>query len=182
MTIFFFLIGLEIKGEFKIGELNSIKKLAFPMYGALGGMLVPVLLSFISNNNPIIFQGWGVPMATDIAFALSVLKVLGNRVPLSLKVFLTTFAIVYNIGTVMVIAIFYSNNIQIPLLAIACGMLVVLYFLSYKGFYSKFLMLTFGIVIWTLFLKSDIHPTLTGIFLAFSVLIHQKISSFLFVD
>jgi len=182
MAVFFFLIGLEIKREFLIGELNTKKKLAFPLVGAFGGMVFPVLLYFILNKNPETLQGWGVPMATDIAFALAVLKILGDRVPLSLKVFLTAFAIVDDIGAVMVIAVFYSENIQMPLLAIAVVMLLVLYLLSYKGLYSKVLMISMGIVIWTLFLKAGIHPTLAGILLAFSVPIRQKISTPFFVE
>ncbi len=182
MAIFFFLIGLEIKRELMIGELNTMKKVAFPLFGAFGGMVFPVLLYFILNENPETFQGWGIPMATDIAFALAVLKILGNRVPLSLMVFLTAFAIVDDIGAVLVIAVFYSENIQLPLLAIACGMLGILYFLTFKGIYSKFLMLIFGVIIWTLFLKAGIHPTLAGILLAFSVPIRQKITTPFFVE
>lgn len=182
MAIFFFLIGLEIKREFLIGELNTMKKVAFPLFGAFGGMVFPVLLYFILYANPETLQGWGVPMATDIAFALAVLKILGDRVPLSLKVFLTAFAIVDDIGAVLVIAVFYSENIQFPLLAIAFGMLMVLYFLTFKGIYSKFIMLIFGVIIWTLFLKSGIHPTLAGILLAFSVPIRQKITTPFFVE
>ena len=102
MAVFFFLIGLEIKREFLIGELNSIKKLAFPLFGAFGGMLIPVLFYLFMNQNPATMKGWGVPMATDIAFSLAILKLLGNRVPLSLKLFLTAFAIVDDIG-----ALFY---------------------------------------------------------------------------
>jgi len=159
-----------------------MKKVAFPLFGAFGGMVFPVLLYFILNTNPETLQGWGVPMATDIAFALAVLKILGDRVPLSLKVFLTAFAIVDDIGAVLVIAVFYSENIQFPLLAIACGMLIFLYFLTFKGIYSKFIMLIFGVIIWTLFLKSGIHPTLAGILLAFSVPIRQKITTPFFVE
>ncbi len=181
MAIFFFLIGLEIKREFMIGELNTMKKLSFPLFGAFGGMVFPVLFYVILNNNPETLKGWGVPMATDIAFALAVLKILGDRVPLSLKIFLTAFAIVDDIGAVLVIAVFYSENIQVPLLAIACGMLMVLYFLSYRGIYSKFIIFIFGVVIWTLFLKAGIHPTLAGILLAFSVPIRQKITTPFFV-
>jgi NhaA family Na+:H+ antiporter len=106
MAIFFFLIGLEIKREFLIGELNSLKKMAFPLFGALGGMLVPVLLFLALNQNPETLKGWGIPMATDIAFSLAILKLLGNRIPLSLKIFLTAFAIVDDIGAVLVIAFF----------------------------------------------------------------------------
>src|SRR5690606_31534538 len=182
MAIFFFLIGLEIKREFVIGELNSTKKLAFPLVGAIGGMVFPVTLYLIFNQNPDTSHGWGVPMATDIAFALAVLNVLGNRVPLSLKLFLMAFAIVDDIGAVMVIAIFYSGNIEVTLLLIALGMLAVLYLLAYKDLYLKYTFFIFGIVIWILFLKSGVHPTLAGILLAFSVPIYQKISTKPFIE
>lgn len=182
MAIFFFLIGLEIKREFLIGELNSAKKLAFPLFGAIGGMIIPVILFILTNQNPETFKGWGIPMATDIAFSLAILKVLGNRVPLSLKVFLTAFAIVDDLGAVLVIAIFYSGSIKIGLLGLAFLLLVFLYFLSYRGYYSKFLIIFLGIIIWTLFLKSGIHPTLAGILLAFAVPIRQKIKTPEFID
>jgi NhaA family Na+:H+ antiporter len=182
MAIFFFLIGLEIKRELLIGELNSIKKIAFPLFGALGGMLVPVLFFIILNEKPETLKGWGIPMATDIAFSLAVLKVLGSRVPLSLKIFLTAFAIVDDIGAVLVIAIFYSGNIDLPLLFWALGLLALLYTVAFKGFYSKYLMTVFGIIIWTLFLKAGIHPTLAGILLAFSVPVRQKIDTHSFLD
>ncbi|WP_299249171.1 Na+/H+ antiporter NhaA [uncultured Lacinutrix sp.] len=177
MAIFFFLIGLEIKRELLIGELNTPKKIAFPLVGALGGMLVPVIFFLVLNQKPDTAQGWGIPMATDIAFSLAILNVLGKRVPLSLKIFLTAFAIVDDIGAVLVIAIFYSGSINITLLLIALALLAVLYFLSYKGIYSKFIMFIFGIIIWFLFLKSGIHPTIAGILLAFSVPIRQKIET-----
>ena len=182
MAIFFFLIGLEIKRELLIGELNSPKKIAFPLVGALGGMLVPVIFFFVLNQNPDTAKGWGIPMATDIAFSLAILNALGNRVPLSLKVFLTAFAIVDDIGAVLVIALFYSGSINITLLVIAIVMLAVLYILSYRGVYSKFLMFFFGVVIWFLFLKSGIHPTVAGILLAFSVPIRQKILTSTFLE
>ncbi|XCF06582.1 Na+/H+ antiporter NhaA [Tamlana crocina] len=182
MAIFFFLIGLEIKREFLIGELNSLKKLAFPLYGALGGIIMPVLLFFILNKTPETQQGWGISMATDIAFSLALLKALGNRVPLSLKIFLTAFAIVDDLGAVLVIAIFYSSNIQATMLFVAFILLAVLYFLSYRGYFSKFVMVFLGIIIWTLFLKSGIHPTLAGILLAFSVPIRQRIKTPQFID
>ncbi|WP_458628848.1 Na+/H+ antiporter NhaA [Winogradskyella sp. PC D3.3] len=182
MAIFFFLIGLEIKRELLIGELNSPKKIAFPLVGALGGMLVPVIFFLVLNQNPETTRGWGIPMATDIAFSLAILNVLGKRVPLGLKVFLTAFAIVDDIGAVLVIAIFYSGSINISLLLVAIAMLVVLYVLSYKGIYSKFLMFFFGIIIWFLFLKAGIHPTVAGILLAFSVPIRQKIDTATFLE
>lgn len=181
MAVFFFLIGLEIKREFLIGELNSMKKIAFPLFGALGGMLVPVLFYLFLNSNPETVQGWGIPMATDIAFSLAVLKVLGSRVPLSLKIFLTAFAIVDDIGAVLVIALFYSGSIDGVMLGSALGLLLVLYLLSYKGIYNKYVLTFFSIVIWTLFLKAGIHPTLAGILLAFSVPVLQKINTSSFI-
>jgi len=182
MAIFFFLIGLEIKRELVIGELNSPKKIAFPLVGAIGGMLVPVLFFLMINQNPETAKGWGIPMATDIAFSLAILNVLGNRVPLSLKVFLTAFAIVDDIGAVLVIALFYSGSIKITLLLIAAALLAVLYFLSYKGIYSRFLLFFFGIAVWFLFLKAGLHPTIAGILLAFSVPIRQKIKTATFLE
>jgi len=182
MAIFFFLIGLEIKREFLIGELNSVKKIAFPLVGAIGGMLIPVTLFFILNKNPETLKGWGIPMATDIAFSLAVLKLLGNKVPLSLKVFLIAFAIVDDLGAVLVIALFYSGQIKFSLLLIAIALLAFLYLVSYKGYYSKYLGIAFAVVIWTLFLKAGIHPTLAGVLLAFSVPINQKINTDEFID
>lgn len=182
MAIFFFLIGLEIKREIFIGELNSFKKISFPLFGAFGGMLIPVLLFLTLTQNPDTIKGWGIPMATDIAFSLAILKLLGDRVPLSLKLFLTAFAIVDDIGAVLVIAIFYSGNINISLLVIAFVLLGILYALSFKGYYSKYLNIIFGVIIWTLFLKSGIHPTLAGILLAFSVPVKQKIKTSAFIN
>jgi len=182
MAVFFFLIGLEIKRELLIGELNSMKKIAFPLVGALGGMMVPLIFFLVLNQNPDTTKGWGIPMATDIAFSLAVLNVLGNRVPLSLKIFLTAFAIVDDIGAVLIIALFYSGSINLSLLLIALVMLAILYFLSYKGFYSRFVIFFFGVIIWFLFLKSGIHPTVAGILLAFSVPIRQKIDTSIFLE
>lgn len=182
MAIFFFLIGLEIKRELMIGELNSMKKIAFPLVGALGGMLVPVIFFLTINENPDTTKGWGIPMATDIAFSLAVLNALGKRVPLSLKIFLTAFAIVDDIGAVLVIALFYSGTINITLLLAGLGLLVIGYFLSYKGYYSRFGMFFAGIIIWILFLKSGIHPTVAGIMLAFCVPIRQSIDTSTFLS
>lgn len=177
MAIFFFLIGLEIKREVLIGELNSLKKLSFPLFGALGGMIAPVILFLILNENPETLRGWGIPMATDIAFALAILKVLGDRVPIALKIFLTAFAIVDDIGAVLVIAIFYSENINLNMLFSAGILVSILYFLSYRGYYKKFVLLLFGLVIWYLFLKSGLHPTIAGILLALAVPVRQRLSS-----
>ncbi|OAD46612.1 Na+/H+ antiporter NhaA [Polaribacter atrinae] len=182
MAIFFFLIGLEIKREILIGELNTVKKLAFPLFGAVGGALIPVGLFMLLNQNPETFKGWGIPMATDIAFSLAVLNTLGKRIPLSLKIFLTAFAIVDDIEAVLVIAVFYSESIQVALLLIGLGLIALLYVLTYKGYYSKFVMIVVGIIVWVLFLKSGVHPTVAGILIAFSVPIRQEIKTTTFLS
>ena len=182
MAIFFFLIGLEIKRELLIGELNSVKKASFPLFAALGGMLAPVILFLVLNQDPGTSKAWGIPMATDIAFSLAILRLLGNRVPLGLKVFLTAFAIVDDLGAVLVIAVFYSESIKWSLIGIALVLLAILFFLSYRKVYAKFLILVFGIVIWVLFLKAGIHPTIAGVLLAFTVPIRQKINMDTYVD
>jgi NhaA family Na+:H+ antiporter len=182
MAIFFFLIGLEIKREILLGELNSVKKASLPVFAAIGGMLVPLLFYIILNNNSETANGWGIPMATDIAFTLAILRLLGNKVPLSLKIFLTAFAIIDDIGAVMVIALFYSGDIAWNLLFYAAILLAVLYLLSYLKIHSKFLLLIFGAIVWFLFLKSGIHPTIAGILLAFAVPVRQKINEFTFVE
>ena len=143
MAIFFFLIGLEIKRELVIGELNSMKKIAFPLVGAFGGMIIPVTFFLLINQNPDTTHGWGIPMATDIAFSLAILNTLGNRVPLSLKIFLTAFAIVDDIGAVLVIAVFYSGNINLIYLLVALALLAILYIFSYRGHYSTYVMFIF---------------------------------------
>jgi NhaA family Na+:H+ antiporter len=182
MAIFFFLIGLEIKREFLIGELNTTRKVMFPLFGAIGGIALPVILYITLNQNPETLKGWGIPMATDIAFSLAILKVLGNRVPLSLKIFLTAFAIVDDLGAVLVIAVFYSSNLDFILLGAAFAILIVVYVLSYKKLYFEHLTIAAGIVIWFLFLKAGLHPTLAGVLLAFAITVRQKISTFEFTD
>ena len=182
MAIFFFLIGLEIKRELLIGELNTVKKASFPLFAAIGGMLVPVLLYLVLNKNPENSHGWGIPMATDIAFSLAILRLLGKRVPLGLKVFLTAFAIVDDLGAVMVIALFYSESIKWSLIAIALVLLAILFFLSYKRIHAREVIILFGIIIWLLFLKAGIHPTIAGVLLAFTIPIRQKINVRTYVE
>ncbi|MBL6873739.1 MAG: Na+/H+ antiporter NhaA [Flavobacteriales bacterium] len=178
MAIFFFLIGLEIKREILLGELNSIKKAALPIFAALGGMLIPLSLFLILNNNSETISGWGIPMATDIAFTLAILKLLGNKIPISLKIFLTAFAIIDDIGAVLVIAIFYTSDVSWLLLLFSAILFIVLYVLSYLRIYNKAILLILGFTIWLLFLKSGVHPTVAGILLAFAVPIRQRISEF----
>ncbi len=180
MAVFFFLIGLEIKREVLIGELNSPRKAAFPFIAAVGGMAVPVLFYLALNRNPEASGGWGVSMATDIAFSLAVLKLLGTRVPISLKVFLTAFAIVDDLGAVLVIAVVYSGGIDWNLLLFAVLPLVVLFYLSARRIYSKYLLVLGGAVSWLFFLKAGIHPTIAGVLLAFSVPIRQRTDTLTF--
>ena len=176
MAIFFFLIGLELKRELLIGEINTIKKASFPLIAALGGVLVPILVYLMLNQNPETVKGWGIPMATDIAFALAILSLLGKRVPLSLKIFLTAFAIIDDIAAVLVIAIFYSTSIKWMLIIYALILILFLGFLTIKGKYIKEVSILIAIIVWVLFLKSGIHPTIAGVLLAFTIPIRQKVN------
>ena len=180
MAVFFFVIGLEIKREVLVGELNDIQKASLPIFGAIGGMIIPVALFFALHNGQEGIEGWGIPMATDIAFTLGILQMLGKRVPIGLKIFLTAFAIVDDIGAVLVIAIFYSTNIQWTLIGIALILLVILIVLGNMRKYNKYLFYIIGFSIWLLFLKSGIHPTIAGIIVAFAVPVHRKINTFKF--
>ncbi|WP_066218350.1 Na+/H+ antiporter NhaA [Formosa haliotis] len=174
MVIFFFLIGLEIKREILLGELNSMKKAALPIFAALGGVFVPIGIFLLLNSNPETTSGWGIPMATDIAFSLAIIQLLGKRVPLALKIFLTAFAIVDDLVAVLAIALFYSNNIDWALILYSFIPLGILAFLGWKGFYHKIIYFVLAIVIWFLFLKSGIHPTIAGILIALTIPIQQK--------
>lgn len=182
MTIFFFLIGLEIKRELLIGELNSLKKASFPLFAAIGGMLVPVLVFLLLNRNPDNSHAWGIPMATDIAFSLAILTLLGKRVPIGLKVFLIAFAIVDDLGAVMVIALFYSGSIKWSLIGISMVLLAILFFLSYRKYFSHGVFLTIGIIIWYLFLKAGIHPTIAGVLMALTIPIRRQIGDETYVN
>lgn len=175
MAIFFFLIGLEIKRELVLGELNAPKKAIFPFFAAVGGIAFPALLFVLLNKSPETLNGWAIPMATDIAFSLAILKLLGKRVPLNVKIFLTAFAIVDDLGAVLIIALFYSSGIQWMLILVAMGLLGILFFLTYRNLFSKHLLVILGVIIWVLFLKAGIHPTIAGVLVAFTVPLRQKI-------
>ena len=169
MTIFFLLIGLELEREIYIGELSNIKEALLPIFAALGGMLVPAALYLFLNYGTNAQSGAGIPMATDIAFALGVLSLLGNRVPLSLKVFLTALAVIDDLGAILVIAIFYTKTIFWNNLLIALGILLVLFILNRMKVKSLILYLTGGIIMWYFMLNSGIHATITGVLLAFVI-------------
>lgn len=169
MAIFFFTIGLEIKRSVLVGELSSFRNALLPIIAAIGGMVVPVLFYWSMSRGSDFTHGAAIPMATDIAFSLSVLAMLGKRVPISLKIFLTTLAVVDDIGGIIVIAAFYSTHIEWMLLLIAAGLLGVLLLGSVMHIKSKIFYLTIGGVIWFLFLNSGIHPTIAGVLVAFCV-------------
>ncbi len=169
MAIFFFSIGLEIKREVLVGELSSFKQALLPIVGAVGGMAVPVVIYYMLSKGTDYAGGAAIPMATDIAFSLGVLAMLGKRVPMSLKIFLTTLAVVDDIGGIIVIAAFYSTHIELMLLVYAAVLFGVLLLGSAMRIKSKIFYLGIGGVIWFLFLNSGIHPTIAGVLVAFCV-------------
>lgn len=169
MAVFFFLIGLEIKRELVLGELNNFKKASLPIFAAVGGMIFPAVFFIVLNFGQPGSQGWGIPIATDIAFALGILQLLGKRVPLGLKVFLMAFAIIDDLGAILIIALFYSSNLVWGYIGIGILIVALLMFLSKKGYYSKYFFFLLGVVVWILFLKSGIHATIAGVLLALTI-------------
>ena len=180
MAVFFFLIGLEIKREVLTGELSRLKKASLPIIAALGGMIAPALIFVSLNSGKPGIEGWGIPMATDIAFSLGILQLLGKRAPIGLKVFLMAFAIIDDLGAVLVIAFFYSSHLT--WLNIGIGLLIVafLFILTARGYYSKYIFFLAGLIVWVLFLKSGIHATIAGVLMAFTIPIHRKTNTQLF--
>lgn len=169
MALFFFSVGLEIKREVLVGELSSFRNALLPIVAAIGGMALPVGIYFLMAHGTDYESGWAIPMATDIAFSLGVLAMLGNRVPIGLKIFLTTLAVVDDIGGILVIAIFYSNSIDLNLLFWAAGLIVILVAGGYAGIQSKIFYAFFGTLVWFLFLNAGIHPTIAGVIVAFTI-------------
>jgi len=169
MAIFFFSIGLEIKREILVGELSSMRQAILPIVAALGGMAVPVLIFIALSNGTEYMSGAAIPMATDIAFSLGILGMLGSRVPTSLKIFLTTLAVVDDIGGIIVIATFYSSHIDIMLLIYAAIILGVIYFGGRLPIQSKMFYFLLGGAVWFLFLNSGIHSTIAGVLVAFCI-------------
>lgn len=174
MTMFFFLVGLELKREILVGELADPKQAILPIIAAIGGMLVPALIYIIFNPQGHAFNGWGVPMATDIAFALGTLALLGNRVPKNLLVFLVALAIVDDLGAVMVIALFYTEQINMTALIVVFVVLALLVSLNRGGVRRTLPYNLLGALLWLAMLKSGIHATLAGILLAFTIPMRPK--------
>jgi len=175
MAVFFFLIGLELKRELIEGELSNPQNIALPAIGAVGGMILPALIYwFFNRGDPFAIQGWAIPAATDIAFALGVLSLFGSRVPISIKIFLTSLAIFDDIGAIAIIAIFYTENLSISALLVALACLPILYFLNRRNVLSIPLYVFFGVIMWTATLKSGVHATLAGITLAIFIPLTSK--------
>jgi len=169
MTIFFLLIGLELEREIYQGELSNIKNAALPIIAALGGMIIPAAIFLLFNFGSNSQAGAGIPMATDIAFAIGILSLLGNRVPASLKVFLIALAVIDDLGAIIVIAIFYTSSIIYLNLFIALGILLLLLALNRLKVNSVIPYLTGGVFMWYFMLNSGVHPTITGVLLAFVI-------------
>lgn len=169
MTIFFLLVGLEIEREIYIGELADLKKAMLPVIAALGGMLVPAAIHFLFNNNTEWQSGFGIPMATDLAFSLAILSLLGKRVPTSLKIFLTALAIIDDLGAILVIAFFYSKDLSLEYLGLAILIFVVMIVLNRLRFYKLWVYLLLGCTMWYCMEHSGVHATITGVLLAFAI-------------
>ena len=175
MTAFFLLVGLELKRELIEGQLSKIKNVMLPAIGAVGGMVVPAVIYYLFNSSdPEVMKGWAIPVATDIAFALGILSLLGSRVPISLKIFLTSLAIFDDIGAIVIIAIFYTSKISIVALIIAAVCLVVLYIMNKSRIGERIPYLMIGFILWLAMLKSGVHATLAGVLLAMFIPLRLK--------
>ncbi|MFV0561929.1 Na+/H+ antiporter NhaA [Malaciobacter mytili] len=170
MTIFFLLIGLEIKRELLAGHLSSVSKIALPAIAAVGGMIVPALIFIVFNyDNEFAMRGWAIPTATDIAFALGILSLLGKRIPVSLKIFLMALAIFDDLGAILIIAIFYTDDLSMLSFLAAFSCLVVLIIMNRLNIIRPTAYILVGIILWVSVLKSGVHATLAGIILAFTI-------------
>ncbi len=169
MTIFFLLIGLELEREIYCGELSNLKKASLPIFAAIGGMLIPAGLYLLINTGSSFQSGAGIPMATDIAFAIGILSLLGSRVPLSLKIFLTALAVIDDLGAIIIIAVFYSKSLSFTNLIIALAIFLLLIVLNRFKVKNLIPYLAGGLAMWYFMLNSGVHPTITGVLLAFVI-------------
>lgn len=173
MVVFFFFVGLEIKREVLDGELASVQKALLPTLAAIGGVMMPAIIYFSMNQTGPSSHGWAIPTATDIAFSLGILSLLGDRVPFSLKVFLTALAVIDDLIAVLIIAVFYTSNIQTDMLLYAAGIVAVLSLLNYFKVEATIWYLLLGGVLWYFVLKSGIHATIAGVLLAMTIPLHK---------
>jgi NhaA family Na+:H+ antiporter len=170
MAIFFLVVGLEIKREVMEGHLSSLSQIALPSIAALGGMMVPAIVFSVFNyGDEFAMRGWAIPTATDIAFALGILSLLGKRVPVSLKIFLMALAIIDDLGAIVVIAIFYTQKLSALSISVALACMVVLFILNRMGVIRKAAYMIVGVILWVSVLKSGVHATLAGVTLAFFI-------------
>lgn len=182
MAMFFFVVGLELKREMVAGELSRPRDAMLPLAAALGGMIVPALIYLVQNPAGPAHAGWGIPMATDIAFALGLMALLGNRVPVALKIFLTTLAVADDLGAVVVIALFYTSDISLLNLGIGAGILGIMVAGNRFGVRSPWFYAIFGIGgVWTAFLMSGVHATIAGVLAAFVIPARPKVSEVVFI-
>lgn len=181
MAVFFFVVGLEIKREIVAGQLSTIRQASLPIAAAIGGMVVPALIYVMFNGGTISEQGWGIPMATDIAFALGILSMFSKKVPFSLKIFLTALAVVDDLGAILVIALFYSSQINFLMLGVAALVMAFLITLNVTNVYKMRWYLIPSIVLWLLFLNSGIHATIAGVLIAMTMPATAKYSKSHFV-
>jgi len=185
MVVFFFVVGLEIKRELVIGELNSVKKASLPVFAAVGGMVVPALIYVafvIGTGDPDAMRGWGIPMSTDIAFSVGVVALLGSRVSVSAKLFLLALAIVDDIGAILVIAIFYTNELNLGYLAFGGVLLVVMHIAKRVGITSLLFYVPVAFAAWYGFLESGVHATIAGVILGLMTPVYARYSSETFRD
>ncbi len=175
MAVFFFLIGLEVKREVIEGHLSSISKIILPIIGAIGGMIVPALIYIaINGKDAFALNGWAIPTATDIAFALGILSLLGNRIPASLKIFLMALAIIDDLGAIIIIALFYTSELSALSITVAAISLIILFIMNRLKVTSKAAFILVGIILWVSVLKSGVHATLAGVALAFMIPLKSK--------
>ena len=175
MAIFFLVVGLEVKRELMQGSLSGRDKAVFPAIAALGGMLAPALIYLLFNGaDDVTRQGWAIPAATDIAFALGVMALLGNRVPTSLKVFLLALAIIDDLGVIIIIALFYTHEVSMVALGVAAAATVLLAVMNWRGVGKTSLYMMVGLVLWVAILKSGVHATLAGVIVGFMIPLNVK--------
>ncbi len=167
MAVFFLLVGLELKREVLVGELSDRRKIILPLAGAIGGMAIPAAIYvFINRGDPVALNGWAIPAATDIAFALGILAILGSRVPVALKILLTSIAVIDDLGAIAIIALFYTDQLSLFSLGFAAAMLLILFTLNRKGITKAAPYIVVGLLLWVAVLKSGVHATLAGVTLA----------------
>ncbi len=179
MAVFFFMVGLEIKREVVEGSLSDKSTLSLPVFAAIGGMIVPAAIyTFFNWESEAAMQGWAIPMATDIAFALGILSLLGKRVPMQLKLFLLALAIIDDLGAIIIIALFYTSSMSYESLSVAGVLIALLFFMNRNGIVNNTAYILVGLILWTAVLKSGVHATLAGVILGLMIPIKNNQKSF----